>query len=146
MLGTIADVVTFLAFFVTCVTTYYVFFIDRKVKYISNLFALLQSLPKQLARLEKKSSILKEYYSVTDEDRFQLQDIVANICAICHNIEKKIKKQDKIKLLKLKEVIQMCDYFSKRNMTDEDIFCLHGDLMLLIYSIEEEKKDCQVKT
>jgi len=144
MLGTTADIVTLIAFAVTIITAVYVFFIDQKVKYISNLFKLFQRLAEQYSDLKKMASQLGKFDRVTEEDQHQLQDIVGKIAVISNNIEKKIIKQNKIKLLGLREVIQTCRNLSKRYISDEDVDDLHSDLKLLIYSIEEEKKDSQV--
>jgi len=140
----IADIVTLLAFAVTLFTAVKVFFINKEVLNVSNLFQLFQRLPEQLADMKKMASKLEKYDRVTEEDQHQLLGIARKISVISNNIEKKIIKQNKIKLLGLKEVIQTCDFLSKRYISDEDVARLHGDLMLLIYSIEEEKKDSQV--
>ena len=136
MLGTTADIVTLIAFVVTFFTAVYVFFIDQKVKYISNLFKLFQRLAEQYSDLKKMASQLGKFDRVTEEDQHQLQDIVGKIAVISNNIEKKIIKQNKIKLLGLREVIQTCRNLSKRYISDEDVDDLHSDLKLLIYSIE----------
>jgi len=143
-LDIIADIVTLLAFAVTIITAVYVFFIDQKVKYISNLFKLFQRLAEQLADLKKEAAKLKKYSRGTEDDQFQLQEIVNTISAICHNIEKKTKRQDKIEFLGLKEVIQACRNYSKRHISGEEVSDLHSDLTRLIRNIEEEKKDSQV--
>jgi len=126
-LETTADIVTLLAFAVTIVTAVYVFFIDQKVKYISNLLKLFQRLEEQLADLKKEAAKLKKYSREMAEDQLQLQEIVNTISAICHNIEKKTKRQGQIEFLGLKEVIQTCRDLSERDISKKDV----GDFMVI---------------
>ena len=155
MMSSVADVVTIVAFLITCFTAWKVFFINRDVQNMSNRYLLKLRLPEQLGNLKEIADALVEHFRVAEDNIDKIRHLVVKTHVICDNLTNKVQGQKNIQLLALNDVLQICQVIrNKRNMPDtirhapdkpmlssDDVIDLYSDLMLLIQSIEEVLKD-----
>ena len=157
MMSSVADVVTIIAFLITCFTAWKVFFINRDVQKLSNRYLLKLRLPEQFINLQSIADELLKQSHVSENNIDKIHILVAKVHAICDNLTRKIQGQNDIQLSTLSKVLQTCqDIQSNRNipgtirnspdkpmLSRDDIINLHTDLMWLIQSIEEVIKDME---
>jgi hypothetical protein len=159
MMSSVADVVTIIAFLITCFTAWKVFFINRDVQNMSNRYVLKKRLPEIFGDLTKICDALAspEFAHVTKDNVTELRALVAKCLGLCETLKLRVAGQKDFQLFALNNTILVCKTIIEERIASDEIRILpdsiflsgsdtrklHGVLSRLIQNIKDTMKDME---